>query len=264
MILFLDFDGVLHPVSSRTEPKFCRMQLLEDWLQQRSIVDVVISSSWREVHPFNELVDLFANDLQGRVIGVTPQFHRIRSDEYAFGCTDARLLPHQREFEIRHWLQESWEPQRPWAALDDMPELFRPGCEQLVLCDGAVGLTAREFARLDALIVPLDFPSAIGEAALSGAQLKLVVSHHADGEVSVHGDAASERIDRYLQCIDILDGALASALKPEYAQLHFQRLREKIDGNLREDFSLPSAEAEWVLEQFERRLAMTGRLAGNG
>ena len=45
MILALDFDGVLHPVNTTTEPKFCRLELLEDWLRGRLEVDVLISSS---------------------------------------------------------------------------------------------------------------------------------------------------------------------------------------------------------------------------
>src|SRR5262249_45373950 len=71
LILFLDFDGS-SPEKSPTETKFCRLPLLEAWLRLRLVVDVVISSSWREVHRFEELVGLFAPDLQGRVVGCTP------------------------------------------------------------------------------------------------------------------------------------------------------------------------------------------------
>lgn len=78
MVLYLDFDGALHPENSRTEPKFCRLPLLEAWLGERPSVEVVISSSWREVHPFAELVSFFAEDLQHRVIGVTPLLRRVR------------------------------------------------------------------------------------------------------------------------------------------------------------------------------------------
>jgi hypothetical protein len=62
LILFLDVDGVLHPEGPSREPKFCRLPLLEEWLRGRPGVEVVISSSWREVHPFEELVSFFAED----------------------------------------------------------------------------------------------------------------------------------------------------------------------------------------------------------
>ena len=43
-ILFLDFDGVLHPGNRGT---FERAPMLEMWLLKHPEVDVVISSSWR-------------------------------------------------------------------------------------------------------------------------------------------------------------------------------------------------------------------------
>ncbi len=44
MILFLDFDGVLHPVNNYVGGKtdFRRLPLLEDWLREYQEVHVVI------------------------------------------------------------------------------------------------------------------------------------------------------------------------------------------------------------------------------
>ncbi len=153
MILFLDFDGVLHPDRSRTEPKFCRMPLMEAWLRSRPGVEVVISSSWREVHPFEELVSLFADDLQARVVGCTPRYLRsIDGGHFAgWAHTSEDFGPSNfaREIECRRWLHSSWQPGQKWAALDDMPELFAPSCAALVVCDAAVGLTHAKLAEVD-------------------------------------------------------------------------------------------------------------------
>ena len=73
IVLALDFDGVTHPVESRTESKFCRLDLLEAWLRGRPAIRVLISSSWREVHRLDELVSFFSEDLQHRIAGVTPR-----------------------------------------------------------------------------------------------------------------------------------------------------------------------------------------------
>lgn len=66
MFSFLDFDGTKHPVKSLTEPKFCRLELFENWLRKWSCIEVVISSSWREQHPIDEMQSYFSEDLQAR------------------------------------------------------------------------------------------------------------------------------------------------------------------------------------------------------
>jgi hypothetical protein len=41
LILALDFDGGMHPVDGGTESRFCRLDLLEDWLRGRPSVRVL-------------------------------------------------------------------------------------------------------------------------------------------------------------------------------------------------------------------------------
>jgi hypothetical protein len=74
MILFLDFDGVTHPEPCVHENVFCRLHLIESVLRERELRDVqiVISSSWREHHSLDDLRQFFSEDIQGRVVGVTP------------------------------------------------------------------------------------------------------------------------------------------------------------------------------------------------
>lgn len=137
--LFLDFDGVLHPDRASVDLYFCRLALLEPWLRQRPTIDVVISSSWREVHPLDELREFFSEDLRPRVISSTPVIHHENGE---------------REAEILCWLDNNGGTGRPWAALDDQAFLFGPICSRLVLCYGEQGLSQVELDRLDSIFCP--------------------------------------------------------------------------------------------------------------
>jgi len=149
VILFLDFDGVMHPFGCECDRYFCRLELLEPWLRQRPGLGIVISSSWREAHPLDEMKRFFADDLQERILGVTPV---LRRDEWA--QPDGEVLParFEREIEVMRWLNASGEPWRPWAALDDQVWLYKPFNKRLVLCDGKVGLTQRELGQVDLVL----------------------------------------------------------------------------------------------------------------
>jgi HAD domain in Swiss Army Knife RNA repair proteins len=141
VIVFLDFDGVLHPVPLALQGVLCRLDLFESWLRNHPTVDVVLSSSWRETYPFRELVGFFAEDMQHRIVGCTP----VLSNSHP-----------ERETEVRTWMRNSWEPSRPFAILDDLPDLFSPGCPELVLCDPRVGLTHTALAELQARLGLVD------------------------------------------------------------------------------------------------------------
>lgn len=147
-LLFLDFDGTTHPVGCSVDKLFCHLNLLQDWLRQRASVDVVISSSWR-VYPVDELVSYFAEDLQARILGVTPIYAR---DGWAQADIEQPSPEHVRHIEVLRWLAQSPAPGRRWAALDDQAWLYRPDCEQLVLVDGKVGLTLPDLDRLDQVL----------------------------------------------------------------------------------------------------------------
>ena len=121
-VLFLDSDGVCHPFRCPVDQLFCHLEMLEDWLRRRPGVDVVISSSWREVHPFDEMQSFFSEDVQSRVIGVTPQYAR---DGWAQVDIERPAPTHVRHIEVLRWLVWSPEPGHPWAALDDEVELYR-------------------------------------------------------------------------------------------------------------------------------------------
>jgi hypothetical protein len=88
--------------------------------------------------PFDELVSFFAEDLQDRVVGVTPLFRQVHGPDWMDSAAGLESAKHEREAEIRLWLQTSMAPRAAWAALDDMPMLFTPGCTELVVCDPKV------------------------------------------------------------------------------------------------------------------------------
>jgi hypothetical protein len=73
IILFLDFDGVLHPDPPTTElPLFCRAGLLQQFLLRHLTVKVVVSSTWRSTRTLQQLQGLFP-DWSQRIVGVTSE-----------------------------------------------------------------------------------------------------------------------------------------------------------------------------------------------
>lgn len=149
MIPALEFDGVMHPVNSRTETKFCRLALLEEWLWARPGMRVLIGSSWRDAHPLDEMVSFFSKCVQARIVGSTPVYKTLSEQHCARSFSDAGAACYPRLVEIERWLDRYRDTQEPWAALDDDPTLFEPGCARLVLCNPGVGLTECQLEQLD-------------------------------------------------------------------------------------------------------------------
>lgn len=141
MILFLDFDGVLHPEALGKDEKdwlFCRLPLLHEILRTLPRLDVVFSTSWRLVYPRADLVDMVstdAPDLAARFIGATPEIEARTRRQGIIG---------QRQDEIQHWLELSGRERESWLALDDYPDFFWPGCEGLYRVESATGLTPED------------------------------------------------------------------------------------------------------------------------
>lgn len=132
-ILFLDFDGVLHPDPPTNEaPLFCRAFLLKEWLEAHPHVDVVISSTWRLKRSLPELQALFPK-WGDRIIGVTTE---IPQESYL------------RQYECESWMRDNADPWIPWLALDDRSWNFQPFEKRLVLTDRKIGLTETDLVRL--------------------------------------------------------------------------------------------------------------------
>lgn len=124
--LFLDIDGVLHPVGvdySFSSRFFSHLPRLEELLREFDSVDVVISSDWRRAETIEQLQRYFSVDIQHRIIGATPQID------------PNVVVHHRRQLEIQAWLDGNGRSDAEWVALDDWPSSFEAGYARLVLTD---------------------------------------------------------------------------------------------------------------------------------
>ena len=131
VVLFTDFDGVLHPCQNET---FDKMHLLEEILSKCPNLYIVISSSWRTSATRTYLKNLFSHEYQSRLLGATetlfakaPGGH-VRYEE----CTD---------FSFTHRI-------KAFIIVDDDIKLFPPGCNQLIATDYYQGLTPADVAKI--------------------------------------------------------------------------------------------------------------------
>jgi hypothetical protein len=125
-ILFVDFDGVLHPTRSDSEervPYFLWLPHLVNALQPYPGVRIVVSSTWRHAYPRQELVKLLG-PLGSRVAGVTPS-----------------LSDSTRYAEIKRYAVRANASM--WLALDDDDDGW-PSDERhrLILTNPATGISA--------------------------------------------------------------------------------------------------------------------------
>lgn len=128
-ILFLDFDGTLHPEPIRWR-SFEHVPALASLLAQYPEVGIVVSSSWREQMALDDLKRPISA-LSERVVGVTPVI------------PDAK-----RQREIEAWL--AGHAVERWLAIDDMADLFDDQCSWLLEVDPKAGLDQSELQRLKA------------------------------------------------------------------------------------------------------------------
>ena len=133
MILFLDFDGVLHPRYENgpvpVEAAFCHLPRFEAVMHDFPEVQIVISSTWREQFSLDKLRTWFSADIAARIVGATP-----------IVPADHPGSLERRESEILAWLVEQGRSSEPWLALDDSTWQFRYCRDHLVACTSYVGL----------------------------------------------------------------------------------------------------------------------------
>lgn len=134
-VLFLDFDGVMHPEFCHESKHFVHREIFEAALRAAPHVELVISSTWRYKRSLGELKALFSDDMAARIIGTTPFYAQL---------TDVpdTLLSYEREAECRSWLRQHGRVTHEWLALDDRSWNFRPFNRNVLLVDGNVGLSA--------------------------------------------------------------------------------------------------------------------------
>ena len=128
-VLFLDFDGVLHP-ASHGSVLFSQMNLLEEAVGNESC-QIVISSSWRFHMKMDDLKKHFSLPVRNKIVGVTG---------------DAYIGSYARFHEINAYAMQHGIVN--WRALDDSYWEFPQGCSQLIRCNPNSGLTQREIKVL--------------------------------------------------------------------------------------------------------------------
>lgn len=139
IVLFLDFDGVLHPKGAGG-PRFTRPPLFEAFLREPAMVDmsIVISSTWRQAYALPKLRGFFAPDIATRIIGCTPTLSSYSSD-------------FERGEEIEAWLAASHVAR--WVGLDDDVDGFTPRLRRrLVLCDGTRGICIEDLEKVRSIL----------------------------------------------------------------------------------------------------------------
>lgn len=136
MILFLDFDGVLHPMN-RSNGVLSQLKVFEEFIRNHPNIDIVISSSWRTDHSLEKLKSFFSEDVSKRIIGITPnRYDGFHTERY------------QREKEIEDWLREEGREYESRIILDDCDWMFSPHCRGLFLIDPEIGFTSENAEKL--------------------------------------------------------------------------------------------------------------------
>ncbi|MBK6595436.1 MAG: hypothetical protein IPG23_23505 [Burkholderiales bacterium] len=144
-VLFLDFDGVMHPEFFHESKHFVHLGTFETMIRAAPHVELVISSTWRQKRSLNELKALFTADVAARIIGTTPLYAQLED------VPDA-LVGYEREAECRNWLRQQGRTAQEWLAVDDRSWNFRPFNPHVFLVDGEVGLDVHAAAKLAARI----------------------------------------------------------------------------------------------------------------
>ncbi len=145
VILFLDFDGVLHPDPCYdTDQLFVHAPYLAATLEPFAEVSVVLSTSWRTSKPLDALIAPLPESLRERVVDITPDASSFRPPPH--------LLPYRRHAECMHWLETNRQLDQGWIAIDDRESWFAPECENLIVCNSQTGFDGTAACRLHAML----------------------------------------------------------------------------------------------------------------
>lgn len=128
MILFIDFDGVLHPVGAPVDRLFENAPAIAAALAGSGI-EVVVSSSWSEYFPLDALIEFVAPICIRGAIG---------------------KVPGQRGAACAAWVQAN-RPGSLWWALDDERDQFAGLEDHVLWCDAEDAVT-----MVEALVSALD------------------------------------------------------------------------------------------------------------
>lgn len=134
-ILFLDFDGVLHPDPDPDQwpdrgECFTCLPVLAEALRGLDCY-IVITSGWRSLYPLAELIAPMG-ELGTRVLGITTHLSHLPPK-----WNKGRAV---RQAEVLRWLETHGQQDSPFLVLDDWADGFEPAWPALYLVDGKTGL----------------------------------------------------------------------------------------------------------------------------
>lgn len=134
VLLFLDFDGVLHHffpmagVPDAENQKFFYLPAFERTIRELTVpVEIVIASTYRHKYDYDidQLRRFFSPDIARKIVGVTPNAEEARKllgiEEDGNGDNG----PGTRQVEVEAWLKRARREGNPWVAIDDFPTLYR-------------------------------------------------------------------------------------------------------------------------------------------
>lgn len=130
MYIFLDFDGVIHPLGKDD------FSLAQDFAQAIEPYDVkiVFSTAWREYLSLEQLKKFFPEKIHSKMIGMTPII--------------PESVTQQRFKEILMYNRIHNIKKHQWVALDDNSYLFPPNLKNLILIEEGKGLNKKHLCLL--------------------------------------------------------------------------------------------------------------------
>lgn len=143
--LFLNIDGVLHPVEG---PYNMRLKANVLDAVKRFNFQVVITSDWRESVAL-EAMKANMGELGQRVVGMTPIFSAPDIKSYRW-FSGASTLTGPRQLEIEEWLFQHTPGDSGWVALDSHRGNFVEGCESVYFTNPRRGLDNQELVAFRA------------------------------------------------------------------------------------------------------------------
>ncbi|MEN9544450.1 MAG: hypothetical protein RLZZ598_1283 [Pseudomonadota bacterium] len=163
-ILFLGFDGVLHPLGCDRDGYLERLPMLASWLIAHPTVDVVISSGWMKLGP-DRLAARLSAALYPRVVGIAMPNLGTSARGKAAGASqvpgaagaakeapliDGNVLGWAREFDVFIWHQDWRWSSQPWRVLETGAGQACMQCVQMIAVEPSTGLTEQTLSALDA------------------------------------------------------------------------------------------------------------------
>lgn len=142
-IVFLDFDGVLHPEGCAERFHAMHAPLLAQVIE-RCNAKVVVSSTWRRTRNVSALRKSVGDRLGNLIVGSTGDFFRMNVSELP-----EKLHAFHRHTECVAWMRKYHASPETWVAMDDRPFLFYPFTPNIVACNPRTGLDQAVLIELE-------------------------------------------------------------------------------------------------------------------